>query len=97
MADIVVVDALRRFLKTTEALEFAYRKAFEAYQARATEVVITSSTFSDGNSAGQIAGDPKDMMEACEFILQEKEAAASGEAVAQGPVHSDFSRTFTRT
>jgi len=97
MADLIVVNALRRFVEGEKNLKTAYRAAWEAYSARQVEVTILSSQFEGGASSGQIAGDPKEIMEACEFLLKELEAAESSDTVAAGPIHSDFSTRTIRT
>lgn len=68
-ADPTLVAAMRRFFSRAE-VETAYQEAMRAQLARRTEVTITSASFDGGNSSGQIAGDPADVMEACEEILQ---------------------------
>lgn len=97
MADLAVINALRRFVVGETALTAAYQEAFTAYQNRQTTVTITASNFEGGNSSGQIAGDPKELMEACEFLLKEIEAEDAGETTAAGPYHSDFSKQPLRT
>jgi hypothetical protein len=96
MADMVIVRALRDNF-TEEEIRTAYRAAFVSYQNRSTEVTITAASFADGNSSGQIAGDPKELMEACQIAIDQIEAAASTDIVPTGPYHVDFSRQYTRT
>ena len=74
VANSALLAFIRRFLRSKEAIEEAYRKAGEAKVERLTEVVITSGTLEGGATAGQIAGDPEEMMVACEVALQEIEA-----------------------
>lgn len=92
MSDSILCAALRRFFITKEAISEVYQKAWAAYSERSTEVVITSVNFVDGSSSGQIGGDPREIMIACELMLQEIEAKEKGECLPFGPVHSDFSR-----
>lgn len=86
-ADPTLVAAMRRFFSRAE-VETAYQDAMRAQLARRTEVTITSASFDGGNSAGQIAGDPADVMEACEEILQEMDGVIKTGAVT----HLDFGR-----
>lgn len=97
MADSVLCNALRRFFPTVAEVEEVYKKAWAAYSERATEVVITSANFVDGSTTGQIGGDPKELMMACEHVLQEMAAEAEGADLASGPVHVDFSQRIVGT
>ena len=93
---MVIVRALRDNF-TEEEIRTAYRAAFVSYQNRSTEVTITAASFADGNSSGQIAVSPKELMEACQLPLDQIEAAASTDLLPPGPYHVDFSRPYTRT
>ena len=86
-ADPTLVAAMRRFFSRAE-VEQAYRDAMRAQLARRTEVTITAASFDGGNSSGQIAGDPADVMEACEMILNEQDGVVSAGATT----HLDFGR-----
>lgn len=97
MADSVLCDALLRFFPSSYQVEEIYQKAWAAYSERATEVVITSANFVEGSSTGQIAGDPKELMIACEHVLKIIEARDAGESLAEGPVHADFSKRIVST
>jgi hypothetical protein len=97
MADSVLVNALRRFFPTKAEVEVVYKKAWAAYSERATEVVITSANFVDGSTTGQIGGDPKELMTACEQVLREMEAEEDDEELPEGPVHTDFSKRIVGT
>lgn len=69
---------IRRFLTTEQAILAKYQEAGTAMSERKTEVVITSGSFEGGGTAGQMAGDPEEIMVACEVALQEIEAEAAG-------------------
>ena len=69
MANETIVGALVRFCDVSE-IEEIYKKAFAAFQERATEVVITSASFDGGGTAGQLAGDPEALMADCEEALR---------------------------
>jgi hypothetical protein len=97
MADLAFIDAMRRFVVGKNALLEVYRLAWEAAQARQTEVTITAQQFAGGGSTGQIAGNPRVIMESAEILLKEIEAEESGQAVASAPVHVDFSTQPVRT
>lgn len=73
-ANPTILAWVRRFLKTREKIEVVYHEAAAAMKERKTEVVITSGSFEGGGTAGQLAGDPEEMMVACEVALQEIEA-----------------------
>lgn len=97
MADERITSALRRYFSRQE-IDTAYKAAFAAYQERNTEVVITSMNMGGGGGTGQITGDPADLMDACECVLQEMDAADAGDTlVAGGPPASDFSRRYVGT
>jgi len=97
MADLAVINALRRFVVGTQNLTQAYKLAWDAYSSRQTSVTITASQFEGGNSSGQIAGDPKEIMEACEYLLAELEDIESATVSATGPYQVDFSKQPSRT
>lgn len=97
MADLVIVRALRDNFTEAEIRE-AYKAAFVSYQARSLEVTITSASFAEGNSTGQIAGEPKELMESCQIAIDQIEAEnGTAAAAASGPVHVDFSKRYLRT
>ena len=96
MADMVIVRALRDNFSEAEIRE-AYKAAFVAYQARSTEVIVTSAAFAEGTSSGQIIGEPKELMESCQRAIDQIEAEVGAIADPTGPVHADFSRQYTRT
>lgn len=97
MADSVLIDALKEFFPTIAEVREIYKKAWDAYAERATEVVITSANFMDGSSTGQIAGDPREMMLACKAVLAEMRAEEEGDTIAEGPTHADFSKRIVGT
>ena len=97
MADLVVLKAYRRFFGTLEAVIAAEQAACEAYNNRQTTVVITASQYEGGQSSGQISGDPREVMENCQALIEEFEAEAAGETITSGPYHSDFSTQPIRT
>jgi hypothetical protein len=97
MADLVVLKAYRRFFATLEAVIAAEQAAVEAYNNRQTTVTITASQFEGGSSSGQISGDPRDVMENCQALIEELEAEAADETITTGPHHSDFSTRTIRT
>lgn len=96
MADMRFVAALRRFFKPAE-IEAAYKAALDAYVERNTEVVVTSASFEGGASNGQLTGDPAMIMEACELVLAELEAAENNEVLPSGANHLDFSNRIVGT
>lgn len=97
MADSVLIDALKEFFPTIDEVRVVYKKAWDAYSERATEVVITSANFVEGSSSGQIAGDPRELMMACKAVLAEMRAEEEGEVLATGPTHVDFSKRIVET
>jgi hypothetical protein len=92
-ANSTILAWVKRFLTTEAAITSAYEKAGSAMSERKTEVVITSGSFEGGGTAGQIAGDPEEIMAACEVALQELEAAAAGGVAkpSNGGAFYDFS------
>ncbi len=96
MADMRLVAALKRFC-TLEEVEATYKAATDAYVERNTEVVITSATFEGGGSSGQLTGDPAMVLDACEYVLAEKEAEEANTVLPAGPNHLDFSRRTVGT
>jgi hypothetical protein len=96
MADLVVVRALRDNFNEAE-IRVAYASAFQAHLARSTEVTITAASFAEGNSSGQIAGDPKEILESCQAALDQIAAEGSTAIAASGPYHTDHSRRYVRT
>jgi len=91
MADQNLVCALERFY-SAEEIKCFYKEAFQAYQERSVEVVITSSSMEGGSASGELRGDPQDLMEACEYVLQKMEAAESGNLVVDSSnTIADFS------
>ena len=91
MADMTIVSALRRFFTKGE-IEAAYKEALIAFNERSTEVVVTAASFEGGNSNGQIAGDPRALMQAAEEALSQMDAEQSCVPAAAGPTHLDLSR-----
>jgi len=93
VADQAILAWVLRFLETEAAIKDAYLKAGNALQERLTEVVITSASFEGGGTAGQLSGDPRDMMEACEVALQYLENGGRGDAsAAPATPHFNFSK-----
>lgn len=94
MADLAYVRAIRRFLTTEEEVTAAYQTAFTAASNKQTKVTILSSQFEGGSGSGSFEGDPKVIMEACEFVLANDYDDA---APATGQIHLDHSKHFLRT
>lgn len=70
-ADPRTVAYLRRFVTETAELERIYKEAAQAHLKRLTEVTITSASLDGEGGTGEIAGDPADLMAACEIVLME--------------------------
>lgn len=101
MADVTTIRAnpillawVKRFLTTEARILEAYEKAGTAMSERKTEVVITSGSFEGGGTSGQMAGDPEEMMAACEVALQDLATEAAGGVVkpSNNGAFYDFSR-----
>lgn len=69
-ANPVLLAWISRFLTDRADIETAYQEAATAKKERLVEVVITSGTHEGGGTSGQLAGDPEEMMVACEVALQ---------------------------
>jgi len=85
-ANSIYVQAMTRFF-TREEIDSAYLAALQAGLSRQTEVVITSAAFDGGNSSGQIAGDPSEVMAACQAALDQLD----GRGPAAPVTHANFS------
>ncbi len=68
----------RKFPDTTDGnanLQVVYDQAAAAAQKQHTEVTITSLNLDGINGSGEIAGNPLELMAACEATLQNRETA----------------------
>lgn len=96
MADQSFVDYMRRFLTRVETEE-AYKTAGAAFLSNHTEVTITSSSMDGASHSGEFRGDPKKIMDACEYLLQEYEAADAGTVQQTATGAMDFSTRIVGT